>query len=189
VTPCRESGEALFTRGQAMIDVLNLFGFDAHAPGNWDFLYGPSASPNLHRSQRPGAARETGMRWPRIFTTPTSLTRTRCAASPMPAATGLKRVLPPYMIRRSATSRSAFSASLPRAPSRPSAPRYRRYRFTDALTEYPCYIDVLRNQEQVDLLVTISELEMARDIKLPKPMRASTSFSIPTCMSAPSSRS
>jgi len=35
------SGEALFTRGQAMIDVLNLFGFDAHAPGNWDFLYGP----------------------------------------------------------------------------------------------------------------------------------------------------
>ena len=35
------SGEALFTRGQAMIDVLNLFKFDAYTPGNWDFLYGP----------------------------------------------------------------------------------------------------------------------------------------------------
>ena len=34
------SGEALFSRGQVMIDVLNLFGFVAHAPGNWDFLYG-----------------------------------------------------------------------------------------------------------------------------------------------------
>ena len=36
------SGEALFSRGQAMIDVLNNFGFVAHAPGNWDFLYGPA---------------------------------------------------------------------------------------------------------------------------------------------------
>ena len=34
------SGEALFSRGQVMIDVLNQFGYVAHSPGNWDFLYG-----------------------------------------------------------------------------------------------------------------------------------------------------
>lgn len=34
------SGEALFSRGQVMIDVLNQFGYVAHALGNWDYLYG-----------------------------------------------------------------------------------------------------------------------------------------------------
>lgn len=34
------SGEALYTRGQAMIDVLDLFGIDVFTPGNWDFVYG-----------------------------------------------------------------------------------------------------------------------------------------------------
>lgn len=34
------SGEALFSRGKAMIDVLDLFGIDAYAPGNWDWVYG-----------------------------------------------------------------------------------------------------------------------------------------------------
>ena len=34
------SAEAMFSRGQVMIDVLNLFDVQAHAPGNWDYLYG-----------------------------------------------------------------------------------------------------------------------------------------------------
>jgi len=34
------SGEALFSRGKALIDVLDLFGIDAYAPGNWDWVYG-----------------------------------------------------------------------------------------------------------------------------------------------------
>ena len=47
------SGEALFSRGQAMIDVLNLFGFDAHAPGNWDFtLWHAAVRGNLQGCQR-----------------------------------------------------------------------------------------------------------------------------------------
>ncbi len=32
--------EALFTRGQAMVDVIDRFGVDLFAPGNWDYLYG-----------------------------------------------------------------------------------------------------------------------------------------------------
>ena len=35
------SGEALYTRGQAMVDVVDMLGIDAYAPGNWDYVYGP----------------------------------------------------------------------------------------------------------------------------------------------------
>ncbi len=34
------SGEALYTRGKAMVDVLDLFGINVFAPGNWDWVYG-----------------------------------------------------------------------------------------------------------------------------------------------------
>lgn len=34
------SGEALYSRGKALVDVLDLFGIDAYAPGNWDWVYG-----------------------------------------------------------------------------------------------------------------------------------------------------
>ena len=34
------SAEALFTKGQALVDVLNRFAIDAYAPGNWDWVYG-----------------------------------------------------------------------------------------------------------------------------------------------------
>lgn len=36
------SGEALYTRGKAMVDVLDLFKIDVYTPGNWDFVYGKS---------------------------------------------------------------------------------------------------------------------------------------------------
>src|ERR1051325_3139846 len=34
------SAEALYTRGQAQVDILNGWGIDAFAPGNWDYVYG-----------------------------------------------------------------------------------------------------------------------------------------------------
>ena len=34
------SAEALFTRGQAVVDVLAPFRIDAYVPGNWDYVYG-----------------------------------------------------------------------------------------------------------------------------------------------------
>ena len=34
------SAQVLFTRGQAMVDVMNLMGVDAFAPGNWEHTYG-----------------------------------------------------------------------------------------------------------------------------------------------------
>ena len=35
------SGEALYTRGQAIVDVVDQIGIDGYTPGNWDFVYGP----------------------------------------------------------------------------------------------------------------------------------------------------
>lgn len=34
------SAEALYTKGQALVDVINLFKIDVFAPGNWEFVYG-----------------------------------------------------------------------------------------------------------------------------------------------------
>ena len=34
------SAEALYTRGEALVTVVNMLGVDAFAPGNWEFVYG-----------------------------------------------------------------------------------------------------------------------------------------------------
>src|SRR5215510_5488811 len=49
------SAEALFTRGQAMVDVLNRFGIDAYAPGNWDWVYGVDRALELFGGSEPKA--------------------------------------------------------------------------------------------------------------------------------------
>jgi sulfur-oxidizing protein SoxB len=49
--------EVLFTRGQAMVDILNMpeFGIDAFAPGNWEFVYGTNRFVELFGSVNPKA--------------------------------------------------------------------------------------------------------------------------------------
>ncbi len=78
------SGEALFSRGQAMIDVLNNFGFVAHAPGNWDFLYGAARFEETFKGTATTKPWPTGMRWVPTCITPTSLTTLPCAALRLP---------------------------------------------------------------------------------------------------------
>jgi len=41
------SGEALYTKGQAIVDVVDMLGIDGYAPGNWDFVYGPGRFKDL----------------------------------------------------------------------------------------------------------------------------------------------
>lgn len=73
------SGEALYTKGQAIVDVVDMLGINAYAPGNWDFVYGPerfielfatSLKPNLpplpeqalgHTVQAPFGTRWNGL--------------------------------------------------------------------------------------------------------------------------------
>ncbi|MDH4274786.1 MAG: bifunctional metallophosphatase/5'-nucleotidase [Gammaproteobacteria bacterium] len=45
------SGEALYTRGQAIVDVVDMLGIDGYTPGNWDFVYGPERFKELFATQ------------------------------------------------------------------------------------------------------------------------------------------
>jgi len=166
------SGEALFSRGQAMIDVINLFGIDAFTPGNWDFVYGPSRFEETFKGTAAVAplANWNGMA-SNLYYSKKYDDSAVCGVTGTDSSTGtvrpLMRVLPPYMVKMvgkvkvgilGMTTARAIAAIGPKVTS--------GFQFTDGSVEYPCYIDVLRNKELVDVVVMISELEMARDIKL-----------------------
>ena len=161
------SGEALFTRGQAMVDVLNLFKIQAYTPGNWDFLYGKDRFEELFVgvNGNPPKAPWNGVA-SNLYYTDQYDTNTACGIAD---ANGnkYKRVLPPYTIKQVGkvkvgilgfTTARAIAAIGPKVTA--------GLQYTDGKAELPCYIDVLRNHEKVDLLVALTELELARDIKL-----------------------
>ena len=161
------SGEALFTRGQAMVDVLNLFKIDAHAPGNWDFLYGPARfeevfiGTNGNAPLAPWNAMASNLYYTNQFDS--------TAACGIADASGnkFKRVLPAYKIKQVGKVKvGILSFTTARAIAAIGAKVTANYQFTDGKTELPCYIAALRNQEKVDLVVMISEMEVARSIKL-----------------------
>ena len=49
------SAEALYTRGQAVVDVVNMFKPDVFAPGNWEFVYGTERFLELFAGDAPKA--------------------------------------------------------------------------------------------------------------------------------------
>ena len=57
------SGEALYTRGKALTDVLDLFKIDVFAPGNWDFVYGKDRFVELFSATTYPATTTTAKRW------------------------------------------------------------------------------------------------------------------------------
>src|SRR3954453_586264 len=80
------SAEALFTKGQALVDVLNRFGIDAYAPGNWDWIYGVDRALELF------AGKEAKAPWPALAA------NAYHEREPYAAQSG-SRLLPPYLIR------------------------------------------------------------------------------------------
>jgi len=161
------SGEALFTRGQAMIDVLNMFKFDAYTPGNWDFLYGPErfketfigtdSTPPL----APWNIQSANLYYTNQFDATAVCGRTDANGNKY------KRVASPYTIKQVGKLKiGILGFTTARAIAAVGTSVTANFQFTDGKVELPCYIDVLRNQEQVDLVVLISEMEMARDIAL-----------------------
>ncbi len=161
------SGEALFTRGQAMVDVLNLFGIQAYTPGNWDFLYGTPRFEELFVgvNGNPPTAPWNGVSANLYYTTQYDATAV-CGKADA-SGNKYKRVLPPYTIKQVGNVKvGILGFTTARAIAAIGAKVTAGLQYTDGKVELPCYIDVLRNQEKVDLLVMISEMEMARDIKL-----------------------
>ncbi|MDP2026900.1 bifunctional UDP-sugar hydrolase/5'-nucleotidase [Sulfuriferula sp.] len=174
------SGEALFSRGQAMIDVLNKFGFVAHAPGNWDYLYGPARfeetfkgtattpplanwnalGSNLYYTNQFDDTAMCGVTGPYTSTDPvTGLTTT--------VQRPLKRVLPTYMIKQVGGLKiGILGMTTARAIAAVGTSVTKNYQFTDGKTEVPCFVNKLRTVDKVDVVVMISELEMSRDVQI-----------------------
>jgi len=161
------SGEALFSRGQVMIDVLNLFGYVAHTPGNWDYLYGTARFEETFKGSATAAplanwnALSANLYYTNQFD-PTAVCG-RADAS----GNKFKRVLPAYSIKQVGNVKvGILGLTTARAIAAVGTSVTQNYSFTDSKTEVPCFVDVLRNQEKVDVVVMISEMEMARDIQI-----------------------
>jgi sulfur-oxidizing protein SoxB len=166
------SGEALFSRGQAMIDVLNNFGFVAHAPGNWDFLYGPARFEEVFKGTATSAplANWNAMASNLYYTNQFDDSAV-CGVTATDPTTGTvrprKRVLPTYMIKQVGNVKvGILGMTTARAIAAVGTSVTKNYLFTDGKTEVPCFVDRLRNVEGVDVVVMISELEMSRDIQV-----------------------
>lgn len=94
------SAEALFTRGDALIEVLNHFKIDVYTPGNWEFVYGTERFLELFGGTSPKAP------WNTVSANLYYSSITEDPTTPYPDKTGLfpnerpnERVIPPYVIK------------------------------------------------------------------------------------------
>lgn len=137
------SGEALFTQGKAMIEVLDLFGIDAYAPGNWDFVYG-TAKFREHFA---------GGRWGAL------------SANLYDAATNANILKPSLKITRGNVTVGIVGCTTTRGPQVVGAWTTAGLKFTDCGAEVRAQAAALR-AGGVDLVVMVSEQELARNIQL-----------------------
>ena len=171
------SGEALFSRGQAMVDVINKFGIDADAPGNWDFLYGPARFEETFKGT-PATATTAAVaplaNWnamaSNLYYSNQFDDSAVCGATATDTATGtvrpLKRVLPTYMYKQVGNLKvGLLGMTTARAINAVGTIVTKGYTFTDGKIEVPCFVAQMR-AEGADVVVMISELEMSRDVQI-----------------------
>jgi sulfur-oxidizing protein SoxB len=154
------SAEVLFTRGQAIIDVLNRFNIDAFNPGNWDFVYGSRRFVETFAGKAPKA------NWNAIAANLYYVTVDAEPQTYFPASAG-QRVLPPYIIRQFGDLKVGI-LGLTTDRGLPAIGRTvtRGLAFSRGEPELGELIPILRNVEKVDLLVVASELGLANNIRL-----------------------
>ncbi len=137
------SAEVLYTSGQAIVDVLDTFGINGYAPGNWDWLYGKDRAVELFGAGRWGVM----------------------AANAYDADTG-ERLFPAYRVYKVKGVKIGVigmtaERGLPAVPTANVG-----ILFTDGVAELQEAIDDLRNQEKVDIVVLLSELGLAKNTLL-----------------------
>jgi 2',3'-cyclic-nucleotide 2'-phosphodiesterase (5'-nucleotidase family) len=154
------SAEALFTRGQAIIDVLNRFDIDAFNPGNWDFVYGSLRFVETFAGKAPKA------NWNAIAANLYYVTVEAEPQTLFPALGG-QRVLPPYLIKQfGALKVGILGLTTDRGPTAVGRTVTKNLVFSRGETELGEFIPILRNVEKVDLLIVASELGLANNIRL-----------------------
>ena len=152
------SAEAMFTRGQALVDVINKFGIDAFAPGNWEFVYGTERFIELFGPGTPKAP------WNALSA------NLYYDGEPYAAKTG-QRVLPPYMIKQVGNLKvGLLGLTTDRGPQVVGKAVTKGFRFLkngDELdAEVTGLVKQLRDSEKVDLLVVLSEMGLANNMRI-----------------------
>lgn len=154
------SAEALFTKGQALVDVLNLFKIDAYTSGNWDFLYGTQRYLELFAGAAPKAP------WQALAANLYYKTLAEDPTTPYPAQAG-QRVLPPYMIKKVGNVKiGILGMTTQRGIAAVGPTATKGFKFTNGKAEAAELVPHLRNVEGVDMVVMISELELGLAIRL-----------------------
>jgi sulfur-oxidizing protein SoxB len=148
------SAEALFTSGQALVDVINHFGIDAYAPGNWDWVYGVDRALELFAGEQAKAP------WYALAA------NAYYEGEPYAVQAG-QRVLPPYLIRDiDGIKVGILGFTTDRGPQVVGRGVTKGVRFTKGDAELKEFVKVLREREQVALVVMISELGLSNNIRL-----------------------
>jgi sulfur-oxidizing protein SoxB len=154
------SAEALYTKGQALVDVLNEFKIDAFAPGNWEFLYGEDRFRELFvgsNSEKPLA------NWHALAANLYEPILLPCISD---QACLKKRVLPPYMIKQIGNVRVGIIGLTAKRGPQIVPGTIVNFSLTDGKEELKKLVPYLRENKKVDLLILISELGLALNFKL-----------------------
>lgn len=146
--------EALFTKGEAMIEVLNAFQIDAYAPGNWDYVYGTDKFLSYFTGPKPKA------RWNPV------VANLYYDNYPGLEAKNGQTVTLPYLIKQVGGLRvGIIGFTSDRGPQAGDPKITAGLRFTDGRDEYEKYVKEVRAQD-VDLVVVISELGLHGNLTL-----------------------
>ena len=196
------SAEAMFTRGQALIDVMNLIKPDFDEPGNWDYLYGTqrwletfagtdntppllstqSVAANLYYacpgiskplcpatvSSTPGVSDRPALGVnPKVPDLPNYIVFPWVDPDTPYRKLAGKRPLPPYRVAIVNGIKVGILGMTTQRGIRSIGPLVTKgFVYTDGNMELPYYIHRLRSVEHVDIIVMISELELARTVRL-----------------------
>lgn len=148
------SAEALFTQGQAIIDVLNKFDIDVSNPGNWDYLYGTDTF--LKQFAGPDARFHANAIAANLY----------YDGAPYQGKTG-ERVLNPYWVKEINGLKVGFIGfTANRGPQAVKTEITRGFKLSNGEQEFPEFVHVLRDIMKVDVVVVMSELGLAGNIDL-----------------------
>ncbi|OYW40147.1 MAG: hypothetical protein B7Z35_01980 [Hydrogenophilales bacterium 12-61-10] len=147
------SAEALYSEGQAMVELLTPLKIDAFVAGNWDFVYGTRRFIELFAGKRPQAP------WGALAANLYYATQYDFPATPYARQAG-HRVLPPYRIfQAGALKVGMIGLTADRAPQAVSTHVIDGFTLTPGSEELAYLVPRLR--KQVDVLVLASERGLA----------------------------
>ncbi len=144
------SAEALFTRGQALVDVVDLLGPDLYAPGNWDYVYGKDRFLELFGDGTgPGGA---GHRWGAL------------AANVYDEGSGELLLPATRVVDVGGVRVGVVGLSSERAINALGTWVTEGITFTADAAEIPGHVTALREEQRADVVVLISEFGVAKNL-------------------------